>query len=67
MVSDTLELDLQAVVSCLTWGLGPELRSSARAAHALNHLVISPAPSKVDFIACSHPQLQYPGSSPESR
>ena len=33
-VLDLLELELQAVVSCPTWILGTELRSSVRAANA---------------------------------
>ena len=41
---DSLELELQVVVSHLMWVLGMESRSSARATHALKHLAISPAP-----------------------
>lgn len=33
-----------AVVNPLTWGLGSELKSSARAAHFLNQWAISPVP-----------------------
>lgn len=35
--SDPLGLELQAVVSCLTWVLGSELKSSEKAASILNH------------------------------
>lgn len=35
-VSDLLELECQAVVTCLTWVLGTEVRSSPRAACAPN-------------------------------
>ena len=41
--TDPPELELQVVVSCWIWVLGTKLRSSARAASALNHWVISPA------------------------
>lgn len=34
---DLLELELQEVVSCLTWFLGIELRSSTRAVYDLHH------------------------------
>lgn len=34
---DSLDLELQAVVSCLIMGLGPELRFSARAVGAPDH------------------------------
>lgn len=34
--SDTLELELQAIVCCLMWMLEIELRSPAREAHVLN-------------------------------
>ena len=44
-VLDPLELELQEVVSCLTWVLGAELRSSARVAHILNHGAMSPTPN----------------------
>jgi hypothetical protein len=43
MTSDPLELELEAVVSLLTWVLGTKLRSSAR---ALNCRVISPSHKK---------------------
>lgn len=36
MVSDLLELELQTVVSHLTWMLKPELRYSGKAANTLN-------------------------------
>lgn len=36
-VSDALELELETVVSCYAWVLGPELRSCGRTASALNH------------------------------
>ena len=39
-----LELELQAVVSYLTWVLRPELRSYRRAGSALSHLANSLAP-----------------------
>jgi hypothetical protein len=35
-ISDLLELELQAIVSCLMWVLGTELGSSAGAAGALS-------------------------------
>lgn len=35
------ELELQVVVSYLTWVLGTELRSSTRAIHVLNLSVVS--------------------------
>lgn len=38
-VSVHLELELQAVVRYLMWMLGIELRSSARAIHALSYLL----------------------------
>ena len=41
---DSLELELQVVVSHLMWMLGMESGSSARATHGLKHLGISPAP-----------------------
>lgn len=40
---DPQELQLQIVVSHLTWILGTELRSSERAASVLNGRTISPA------------------------
>lgn len=43
-VSDTLELELQMVMSLLVWVLGTHPRSPVRAASTLNHLVIFPAP-----------------------
>jgi hypothetical protein len=43
MVSESLKLELQMVVSHLAWVLGTELRS-ARAGSTLNHKGISPAP-----------------------
>ena len=46
-VSDPLELELQVVVSRLMWVLVTELRSSTRAARALNTLATSPAPKLV--------------------
>jgi hypothetical protein len=42
-VSGPLELDLQAVVSCLVWVLGRKLRSSGRAMSTLDLGAISPA------------------------
>lgn len=39
----SLELDLQAVISLLTWVQGSKLGSSAEAIHALNCRAISPA------------------------
>lgn len=39
-----LELELQVIVSYLTWVLGVELRSSARAVHALTHRDVSLTP-----------------------
>lgn len=42
-VRNPLELELQAVVSCLTWTLGTKLRFFAIATHALSHQDISPA------------------------
>lgn len=36
-LSDSLELELQAVVSYLSWVLGTELGPSTKAGHALNH------------------------------
>lgn len=42
-VSDPLELGFQALVSCLTWELGAELRSSRRAASTPIHRAISSA------------------------
>jgi hypothetical protein len=41
--SDSLELELQRIATHLTWVMGTELLSSARAASALNHRAISPA------------------------
>jgi hypothetical protein len=35
--SSPLDLELQEVVSCLTWVLGTELWSSARAVRGLKH------------------------------
>lgn len=43
-----LELELQVVVSSLAWMLGTRLKSSARAAFALNHCAISLA--SIDII-----------------
>jgi hypothetical protein len=40
--SDPLELELQAVVSCLVWVMGSELRPSGRAVSDLNHWVVTP-------------------------
>ena len=34
---DPLKMEFQVVVSYLMWEMGTELRSFARAAHALNH------------------------------
>lgn len=34
--SDPLEMELEAVVSCLMWMLGIQFRSSRRSVHALN-------------------------------
>lgn len=49
-----LELELQAIVSCPEWLLGPKLRSSAKAAHLCN-CDLSPAPC--DNIVC--PSFEY--------
>jgi hypothetical protein len=43
-VLDLLELELKGVVSCLMWVLGFELKSSGRAASALNHQATFTAP-----------------------
>jgi hypothetical protein len=37
LVSDSLALELQTVVNCLTWVWGIEPRSSGRTASALNY------------------------------
>lgn len=42
MVSDALELEFQAVESCLMWVLGTDLGSSTRIVNALNCRAISP-------------------------
>ena len=34
---DTLELELQVAVGCLTWELGPELKPSETTVSALKH------------------------------
>lgn len=41
--TDTLELELQAVVSCLMWVLGTEPGSFGRAANTLSHWAIASA------------------------
>jgi hypothetical protein len=53
--SDLPELELQMVVSYVMWVLGTELRSSGRAAGALNQETISPAL----FSACSNTYFIY--------
>lgn len=40
---DPMGLERQTVLSCLSWVLGTELRTWARAEHALNHRAVSPA------------------------
>ena len=40
----SLQLELQAVVSCSAWVLAADLRSPGRAVRALNCWAISPAP-----------------------
>lgn len=40
--SEPLEVELQAVVSFMTWVLGTRLRPSAKTAFALNHGATSP-------------------------
>ena len=44
---DLLEPELQEVKSHLTWVLGTEFRSSARAVYALNHGALSPVPERL--------------------
>lgn len=41
---DPLELDSEAIMDQLTWGLGPELGSSGSSASGLNCWAISPSP-----------------------
>jgi hypothetical protein len=48
MVSDSLKLELQMVVSHQPWSLGTKLKSSARTAYVLNHQAIPPA-QDLDF------------------
>lgn len=50
-----LELELRAVVSCLTQVLGTEPRSSERAICALNHWAILPAPRTISFTIPRYP------------
>lgn len=49
-VSDPMELKLQAVWSRLTWVLGTNLESPARAVSALKHGAIFPALLVINFI-----------------
>lgn len=49
--SDPMELELQVVISHLTWVLEVGLRSSVGAVHPFNHHVISPALSEYIFKA----------------
>ena len=43
VTSDSVELELRTVVSCLIWVLGMEPRSTVKEPRALNHQAVSPA------------------------
>lgn len=53
MVSDCLDLELQLVVSHLTWVLGTQLRSSVREVYALSRWATAPALNQV-FLSQPH-------------
>lgn len=53
-VSDSLELELQVVVSCVTWVLGPKLGSPARAVHVLHCCAFSAATKTPGFVCAVH-------------
>lgn len=53
MVSDCLDLELQLVVSHLTWVPGTQLRSSVREVYALSRWATAPALNQV-FLSQPH-------------